>query len=238
MRETEGLKKYLRNSFIDDVLSKIDRPNIEMTSEYVWGKYIKLPFYHDGMYDTDTFELENWYITFDISEFNTTEELTSAVAKKITREETSRLYAVDKGEYKDTIVCHQLVDWRILTDEDGNPLRGNMLTLVKYAKFIDMAEYGFKHSVEEIVFTNDKGGIVDGGIIASDPIVDPLSFSNPTIEEAYKQGIRDALDWLTEPTNQDTYSDEYGERIYYFVYEDEIDQFAREKGIRCKTKSE
>ena len=93
-----------------------------------------------------------------------------------------------------------------------------------------MTEYGFKDSVEEVVFP-----IVDEEIIASDPIVDTLSFSNPTTEEAYKQGIRDALDWLTDPVNKDM-SEESIERPYYFVYEDEIDSFAKEKGIECKTK--
>ena len=232
MKITEDLKKYLRNSFIDDVLSKINRPNIEMTSEYVWGKHIKLPFYHDGTYDTDTFELENWYVTIDLSQVDTIEELTNLATAQITEVENDRLYDADPFDERSDVVCHQLCDWRVLTDEDDNPLRGNTLTLVKYARFIDMEGYGLKDEECEGVNVPSLGHKLS---VSETPIATE-SFSNPSLEEAYKQGIRDALDWLTDPSNQDTYSDEYGERIYYFMYEDEIDQFAREKGIECKTK--
>jgi hypothetical protein len=237
MKITEDLKKYLRNSFLDDVLSKVKRPPVEMTSKYVWGKEIKLPFYNGRCYEIKSFELENWRVEVDLSQVDTIYELINLTAEQIVWTENDRLYELDPfDECDSTIICHQLCDWQILADENNNPLRGNVLTLVKYAKFIDMTEYGFKNSVEEVVFANDKGEVIDEGIIESDPIVDTLSFSNPTIEEAYKQGIRDALDWLTDPANKDMYSDGSVERPYYFVYEDEIDNFAKTKGIKCKTK--
>ena len=95
-----------------------------------------------------------------------------------------------------------------------------------------MKGYGFKDEECEGVIVPSLGHKLAVNEI---PMI-AESFSNPSLEEAYKHGIRDALDWLTEPSNQDTYSDEYGERICYFVYEDEIDRFAMEKGIKCKTK--
>ena len=226
MRATEDLKTYLRNSFIDDVFVKLKRPDIETTSKYVWGKDIKLPFYHDGAYNTSTFELENWCVTLDILKFNTIEELINAAVEGIANEEVLRFFEADpSAEYNNTMVCHQLCEWQVLLDEDSNPLQGNLLTLVKYAKFIDMKEYGIK---EEGYMEPDISSLEDGLIVDEMPIITE-GFSNPSLEEAYKQGIKDTLDWLTEPANRDTYSNEYGERIYYFVYESEINQFAKKK---------
>ena len=227
MKPTEDLKKYLKNSFIDDVLSKVNRPNIEMTSKYVWGKYVKLPFYHNG-YDTDTFELESWCVIIDLSQVDTVDELINLATIQITEVENDRLYDAGPFDECSNVVCHQLCDWRILTDENDSPLRGDTLTLVKYARFIDMEGYGFKDEEYE---ERDNSSLKNKLTVNEMSIVTE-NYSNPSLAEAYKQGIRDALDWLTEPANQDTYSDEYGEQIYYFVYENEINEFAKMKGIK------
>ena len=228
MKITEDLKKYLNNNFIDDVLSKIVRPNIKMTSEDVWGKEIKLPFYHDGIYDMDTFELESWAVKIDLSQIDTVRELIDLAVEQISELENSRIYELDPFDVcDDTIVCHQLCDWRVLRDEDEDPLQDNLLTLIKYAKFIDMTKY---------IIGSNAPSFIDKLTINETPIITANVFTDLNLEEAYKQGIRDTLNWLTDPANKDVYSDESIERPYYFVYEDEIDNFVKEKGIECKTK--
>ena len=225
MKTTKELIDYLKTDFIFDVLFETNIPPIEKTTDHVWGREVKLLAYRDDTYATDSFQLENWYANFDLANFNTVEELKNEAVKKINEIEKTQLQkAAPAGNYEN-LVLYQLLDWRVLIDEQGSPVINNdRITLVKYAKIIDTTEYKAVSGRAEDVSEMSLDGTI---------CIKNTDAEETATEVAYKRGIKDVLDWLMNPANEDQcVSDEGDELPYYFVYENDIKEFMQEKGIK------
>ena len=226
LKLTEELKKYLYNGFIPDVFDKIHRIPVEMTSDCVWGKEIKLPFCQNGKIDVDSLEIEPWLIKLDLSNYNDIDSLIEDTALKIFDYEITKASEVEPTCNYEDMKIFQLCDWTVV-DTDIDPLliqRFNEIYIQKCAKIVNMVKY--KNWVEDALKLEGE----TSNLTVNDSPLETIEFADVATEEAYKEGIRNALDWLMEPQNE-WEKDESGNQTY-IISRCEIEEFAKMKGIK------
>ena len=138
IKEYEGI---LRNYAYAEIL---DYPRfIKQSNRDVWGKYIRRLYKDEkGDYYEDRHELENWYVTVQITKDTKLEDIVAECNTFCREKDTQGISLEESGNY----TCHQLCDWRWLEGDDGKIIReGKNLhgqcveyyaTLVKYAKIL------------------------------------------------------------------------------------------------------
>lgn len=126
------------------VLFEKSHPFDSTTTNYVWGKEVRIPYItNEGEEKEYKGLLENWYMIHILDD-----EPLSYHAPKIIRE--CRRYELDKvfrTHFRSPLIC-QLCEWQPLETENGKIIRHDVIenkytiTMVKYCHIVDTSQFG------------------------------------------------------------------------------------------------
>ena len=121
------IEKHLKYSL--DYIRANNSP-IKKTSDFIFGKKVLIPVLMPNGYETEEYELENWYITLPCSEETYIPTLIDCFKALVKQKDNPQSKTWEELK---NYTCHQLCDWEWLENEQGQIVQNGKVTLVKYA---------------------------------------------------------------------------------------------------------
>lgn len=136
---------FLKNS-IEDIREYVNcKTEVKQTSNYIYGAFVKrFTHTHGNDFEEESFALENWNVTVNINNFDRLGGALLYAKEKILKFQNEKIknYLADHSdEHKENISIHQLCDWEILRDDNGDVYfsetgKNKEVVFVKYAKIL------------------------------------------------------------------------------------------------------
>lgn len=122
------IEKHLKYSL--DYIRANNSP-IKKTSDFVWGKdVVRMIDLGNGNYETERYDLENWYISLPCHEDTYIPTLIDCFKELVKQKDNPQSKTWEELK---NYTCHQLCDWEWLENEQGQIVQNGKVTLVKYA---------------------------------------------------------------------------------------------------------